>query len=89
VRTVRTYERAAMAYERTLDKACSRAIRAGIGDALRNDLAADTGDPPSLAALLAQLETRVRADVERERLFSAVDRYLEEMVRLGGSALAA
>jgi hypothetical protein len=75
-----------MAYERTLNKACSRVIRAGIGDALRNELVAEAGDLPSLAVLLAQLETRVTADLERERLFSAVGDCLAEMVRLGRPA---
>ncbi len=74
-----------MAYERSLNKACSRVIRSGIGNALRNEFAADAGDPPSLAILLRQLEARVTEDLARERLFSAVERCLEEMVHLGRS----
>ena len=76
-----------MAYERPLNKACSRVIRAGIGDVLRNELTTDTVNPPSLAMLLRELETRVREDLEREQLFSAVERCLEHMAHLGREGL--
>jgi hypothetical protein len=72
----------AMAFEGRLNPAYSRILRGDVGSALRKELASTEPAPPRLMNLLAQLEARVQAHVERERLFAAVERAVDALKRL-------
>jgi hypothetical protein len=61
-------------------------IRRDIGSSLRTGPDAAEPAPPSLLALLRELETRVR-DNERDRLFAEVDARLAELMRPAGRSL--
>jgi hypothetical protein len=74
--------RAVMAYGRGLDPGYSRATRVKLGTALRDELAAREPAPPTLMRLLAELDVRMRADTESDRLYAAFDRAVEQVVRL-------
>jgi hypothetical protein len=74
--------RTVMAYGRGLDPGYSRATRVKVGAALRDELAATEPAPQTIIRLLAQLDVRMRADTESERLYVAFDRAVEQVVRL-------
>jgi hypothetical protein len=57
-----------MALERSLAPDVARTLLVSIGDALREELATTEPAPQSLTKLLAQLEGRIRSDIELERL---------------------
>jgi hypothetical protein len=71
-----------MAFVGRLNPAYSHILRADIGSALRDELVVSEAAPPGLMNLLKQLEARVRTDFERERVFSAVERAVDELKRL-------
>jgi hypothetical protein len=68
-----------MVFEGRLNPAYSHILRADLGNALRDELAVSEAAPPGLMNLLKQLETRVRTDFERKRLFAAVERAVDEL----------
>jgi hypothetical protein len=55
-------------------------IRDAAGSALRTEYAAPEPSPPSLIAVLKDLETRVR-DAEREKVFAEVEPRVAELLR--------
>ena len=60
-------------------------VRRGIGASLRDDpTLMDQPAPPRLMELLGRLETRVRRDTTRDRLFADVDACVIELVRAAG-----
>jgi hypothetical protein len=72
-----------MAYQGRPNPAYSRILRRDLGDAIREELAASEPVPRSLVKLLEQLEGRVKADIERERLYGAVQEAVDELMHLG------
>jgi hypothetical protein len=71
-----------MTFEGRLNPAYSRILRGDLGNAIRKELASTEPAPPGLMELLAQLEVRVQAHVESERLYAAVERAVGELKRL-------
>jgi hypothetical protein len=71
-----------MAYQGRLNIAYSRILRRYLGDAIREELLVSEPAPESLVRLLERLECRVRADVERERLYAAVQQAVDKLIRL-------
>ncbi len=61
----------------------ARLVRFGVGNVLREEFASTEPVPPSLTGLLAQLEERMKTDMELGRCYGAVDRAVAELVRLG------
>ncbi len=61
----------------------ARSVQFGVGKVLSEEFASTEPVPPSLMGLLAQLEERMKTDMELGRRYGAVDRAVAELVRLG------
>jgi hypothetical protein len=65
-----------------LEPDLTRGLLLGIGNCLREDLAATVPAPQSLMKLLAQLEARTQTEIDPERCYAAVDRAVAELVSM-------